>query len=226
MTSSERVIVVGGGGFGRELMCWVEDCAAAGSLPPLAGFIDDKPESLPGYAPRLGGVQDYSPAAGDLFALAIAKPSVKRKVVGLLQDRGARFTSVVHPSATIVRTATMSEGVVLCPQTMLMPDSKIDRFVTILNFSGVGHDSVVGEFTTFSSLCDVTGNVTVGVDVFVGAGARLLPGIKVGDGALIGAGATVVRSVKPGNTVYVLPPKTMKSSGGAGAVREAETDGG
>ncbi len=217
-----RVIVVGGGGFGRELMCWVEDCAAAGSLPALAGFIDDKPDALPAYAPRLGSVQDYQPEEGDLLALAIAKPAVKRRVTRLLKDRGAHFARVIHPSTTVVRTATMGEGVVMCPQTMLMPDSRVGDFVTILNFSGVGHDSVVGDYTTFSSLCDVTGNVTVGADVFVGAGARLLPGIKVGDGALIGAGATVVRSVKPGNTVYVAPPKTLKTMGAA-AVRDVET---
>lgn len=219
-----RTIVVGGGGFGRELMCWVEDCAAAGRLPALAGFIDDKPDELPGYAPRLGGVYDYQPREGDLLALAIAKPSVKRRVAGMLKDRGARFAQVIHPSTTVVRTAVMGEGLVMCPQTMLMPDCRVGDFVTILNFSGVGHDSVVGDFTTFSSLCDVTGNVTVGADVFVGAGARLLPGIKVGDGALIGAGATVVRSVKPGNTVYVAPPKTLKAAG-AGAVRDAEAGG-
>lgn len=212
MSNNKRTIVVGSGGFGRELMCWVNDCASAGRLSPLAGFIDDKPLELPDYAPRLGSVQDYTPSEGDVFALAIANPATKRKVVGLLKDRGAVFASVIHPSTTIVHTARMGEGVIMCPQTMLMPDSKIGNFVTILNFSGVGHDSTVGDFTTFSSLCDVTGNVTVGADVFMGSGARLLPGITVGDGALIGAGTTVVRSVKPGATIYNLPPKTLKIS--------------
>ena len=210
MSNSKRTIVVGSGGFGRELMCWVNDCASAGRLPSLAGFIDDKPLELPAYAPRLSSVQDYKPREGDVFALAIANPATKRKVVGLLKDRGAVFASVIHPSTTIVHTAQMGEGVVMCPQTMLMPDSKIGNFVTILNFSGVGHDSTVGEFTTFSALCDVTGNVTVGTDVFMGSGARLLPGITVGDGAKIGAGTTVVRSVKPGATIYTIPPKTLK----------------
>lgn len=214
MSDKARVIVVGGGGFGRELMCWVEDCAAAGRLPPLAGFLDDKPAELPDYAPRLGSIQDYSPAPGDLLALAIAKPQVKRRVAGLLQDRGAHFTAVVHPSATVVRTARLGEGCILCPQTMLMPDATIGRFVTLLNYSGVGHDSEVGDFTTFSSLCDVTGNVSVGTEVFLGAGVRLLPEITVGDGAIIGAGATVVRSVRPGSTVFIMPPKTMKPRSG------------
>lgn len=217
-----RTIVVGGGGFGRELMCWVEDCAAAGRLPPLAGFIDDKPDELPPYAPRLGSVQDYTPREGDLLALAIAKPAIKRHVTGLLKGRGARFAQVLHPSTTIVRTAVTGEGLVMCPQTMLMPDTRVGDFVTILNFSGMGHDSVIGDYTTLSSLCDVMGNVTVGSDVFMGSGSRLLPGIKVGDGAMIGAGATVIRSVKPGTTVYVTPPKTLKAAG-AGAASQNGT---
>ena len=210
MSQDKRMIVVGGGGFGRELMCWVQDCADAGRLPPLAGFIDDRPIELPQYAPRLGSIQDYVPRDGDMLAMAIAKPSIKKQVSGMLKDRGASFANVIHPSTTVVRTAQVGEGLIMCPQTMLMPDTKIGDFVTIINFSGVGHDSIIGDFTTFSSLCDVMGNVTVGSEVFFGSGSRLLPGITVGDGATIGAGTTVVRSVKPGNTVYNLPPKTLK----------------
>jgi serine acetyltransferase len=90
-----------------------------------------------------------------------------------------------------------------------MPDSRAERFVTILNFSGMGHDAVVGEFSTLSSVVDVTGRVRIGSMVTIGSGARLLPGITVGDGATIGAGAVVVRSVKPGMTVYAPPAKVL-----------------
>jgi acetyltransferase-like isoleucine patch superfamily enzyme len=78
-----------------------------------------------------------------------------------------------------------------------------------LNYSGIGHDAVAGEFTTLSSVVDVTGNVQIGKDVSIGSGARLLPGVKVGDGAVIGAGSIVVRSVKPGVTVFAAPAKTL-----------------
>lgn len=207
---ADRIIVVGGGGFGRELMCWLEDCTAAGTLPPLAGFLDDSPLELPRYAPRLGSIQDFTPRAGDLFALAIAKPETKRKITGLLKDRGGRFVSVVHPSAIVVRTAHLGEGVVLYPQALVTSDSSIGNFVTILNTSSIGHDSILGDFSTISALCNVMGNVTVGADVFLGSGARLLPNIKIGDGASIGAGVTALRSVKSGNTLYAAPPKILK----------------
>ncbi len=210
MAAEERLILVGAGGFGREIICWAEDCHAAGTLPRLGGYLDDEVEALPGYdVSRIGGIKDYTPAPGDLFVVALGQPAAKRAVVERLQAAGGRFATLRHPTVTVVRTATIGEGVIMCPYTMAMPDSRIERFVTLINYSGIGHDSVCGEFSTLSSLVDVTGRVRIGRDVSIGSGARILPGLKVGDGATVGAGAVVMRSVKPGTTVYAAPAKTL-----------------
>lgn len=42
---------------------------------------------------------------------------------------------------------------------------------------------------------------SLGRDVFVGAGAKIIGGVKIGDGAKIGANAVVVRDVPAGTTV-------------------------
>ena len=208
--AGDRLVLVGAGGFGREVLCWARDCAAAGTLPAVAGFVDDVVQELPGYdVSRLGGLQDYNPRPEDLFVVALGQPAKKREVVGLLQTRGARFATLRHPTTTVVSTARIGEGVIMCPYTMAMPDSRIERFVTLINYSGIGHDGVCGEFSVLSSLVDVTGGVTIGKDVVIGSGARILPGLKIGDGATVGAGAVVVRSVKPGATVFAAPAKTL-----------------
>lgn len=213
--AQDRLIIVGGGGFGREIICWAEDCHAAGTLPKIAGFIDDKVSALPDAynVPHLGAFRDYQPKDGDLFIVALGEPAGKRKLVESLQERGGKFATLIHPTAMVVRTATIGEGLIMCPHTMMLPESRAERFVTILNFSGIGHDSVAGDFTTLSSLVDITGNVTLGKEVFVGAGGRVLPGLTIGDRALIGAGATVVRSLKAGATAYAAPAKTLKMGG-------------
>lgn len=210
MPAQERLIIVGAGGFGREILCWAEDCVAAGTLPAIGGYIDDQVEALPGYdISRVGTIRDYAPQDGDLFVVALGEPAKKRKLVEMLAERGARFATLIHPTCTVVRTASIGEGVIMCPYSMAMPDCRIERFVSILNLSGIGHDSVAGEFTTLSSLVDVTGNVRVGKDVSIGSGARILPRVTIGDGATVGAGAVVVRSVKPGMTVYAAPAKVL-----------------
>ncbi len=50
---------------------------------------------------------------------------------------------------------------------------------------------------------------TLGDDVFVGAGARLLGGIRVGDGARIGANAVVIDDVPAGATAVGIPARVL-----------------
>ncbi len=52
--------------------------------------------------------------------------------------------------------------------------------------------------------------VTIGSNVWLGAGAILLPGITVGDDAIVGAGSVVTRDVAAGTTVVGNPARVVK----------------
>jgi sugar O-acyltransferase (sialic acid O-acetyltransferase NeuD family) len=210
--ASERLVIVGGGGFGRELICWAADCAEAGRSPPLAGIIDDGADPLVGYdysTPRMAGIEDYRPADGDLLVIAIGDPSTKRQVAEKLRARGARFATLIHPSAIVARSARLGEGVVICPQAMVSADASVGQLVIVNALSSVGHDVRIGDYSTLSAHVDLTGFVSLETGVMVGSGAKVLPKVKVGEGATIGAGATVYRNVPAGATVYTAPAKVM-----------------
>jgi maltose O-acetyltransferase len=49
--------------------------------------------------------------------------------------------------------------------------------------------------------------ITIGVNVWIGGGALILPGVTVGDDAIIGAGAVVTRDVPVGTTVVGNPAR-------------------
>ncbi len=54
-----------------------------------------------------------------------------------------------------------------------------------------------------ASTCGVVGyakigRVTIGNDVFIGAGAIILPGVTIGDGVIVGAGSVVSHSLESG----------------------------
>lgn len=53
--------------------------------------------------------------------------------------------------------------------------------------------------------------VTIGTNVWIGAGALILPGIAIGDDAVIGAGAVVTRDVPPGTTVVGNPARRLRA---------------
>lgn len=52
-------------------------------------------------------------------------------------------------------------------------------------------------------------HVVIGDDVWVGAGAVILPGVTVGSGSIVGAGAVVTRDVAPGQIVGGVPAKVV-----------------
>jgi sugar O-acyltransferase (sialic acid O-acetyltransferase NeuD family) len=209
-----RTIIVGGGGFARELYFWLRDCTDAGTLPPLTGYLDDAGDVLHNRGAYdmafLGSVEDVSPREGDRFVLAIGSPSTKRRIVDKLAPRGAVFPTMIHPTCTVTGTATVGEGVVLCPGCILGPDSTLERFVTFNTGSGTGHDSSVGEFSVLASRVAISGYVRIESDVGIGSGVVLLPNVKVGRGAVIGPGCVVYRSVRSGTTLYTPPPKQLR----------------
>ncbi len=67
----------------------------------------------------------------------------------------------------------------------------------------------------------VEAGIELGSDVWIGAGAIVLPGVHVGDGAIIGAGAVVARDVAPRTTVVGVPARSV-----AQAPRQRVSNGG
>lgn len=209
----KRIIVVGAGAFGRELVCWLENVITTG-VERIAGFVDDNTEvtsilnSKYPY-PVLGKISDYIPARDDVFVIAIGRPEAKLSIAKALEARGADFFNLIHPTAVVARTAQIGRGVIMCPFALASADSCVADFVTINAYSSIGHDVFVGEGSTLSAHVDITGGARLGSGVFVGTNASVLPGVEIGASATIGAGAVVVRRVPNGATVYAQPAKKL-----------------
>jgi len=55
--------------------------------------------------------------------------------------------------------------------------------------------------------------ITIGRNVWIGAGAIILPGVNVGDDAIVGAGSVVTRDVPAGATVVGNPARARPRAG-------------
>ena len=65
-------------------------------------------------------------------------------------------------------------------------------------------------FDIGSYLLETRGDTVIGNDVWIGAGATVLPGIKIGDGAVIGTGAMVAKDVPPYAIVAGNPARVVR----------------
>ncbi len=207
-----RLLIIGAGGFGREILAWAQDVPREQRNWEIGGFLDANPAALSDYeckVPIFADPLSYQPIEGDRFVCAIGDPKTKLRICKTLKERGAEFITLVHPSAVIGNRCTLGEGCIMCPGSVLTADVKIHDFVTLNVKASVGHDAIVGEGSTLSGHVDITGFAQVGIGVFLGSHAVVLPKMKVGDYATVGAGSVVVKKVKPGTTVFGVPARQM-----------------
>jgi len=52
--------------------------------------------------------------------------------------------------------------------------------------------------------------ITVGNNVWIGAGVQVMPGVTIGDGAVIGGGSVVVKDIPPNAVAVGNPCKTVR----------------
>jgi serine O-acetyltransferase len=134
--------------------------------------------------------------------LAHALWQLKLKTLGRLVSHGSRFfTGVeIHPGAKIGRGVFIDHGMgVVIGETAEVGDG-------VLIYQGV----TLGG----TSLSRGKRHPTIGPNVVIGAGAKILGAITVGAGAKIGTQAVVVREVPAGCTVVGNPGKIVRLASG------------
>jgi sugar O-acyltransferase (sialic acid O-acetyltransferase NeuD family) len=208
-----QLIIIGAGGFGREVYHWATEAAAHGAGWKIKGFIDDNLDALRGRqcpGTVIERVEDYAPQPEDVFVCAIGAPTAKKKCMQLLRGRGAEMTNVIHPTCVIGHDVQFGTGAILCPHSVVSANCSIGDGVALNLHVTVCHDVVVGDWCQINCHADVTGGVVLEDSVFVGSHASILPGMRVGRGAVIGAGAIVMTDVPAGVTVAATPARPLR----------------
>ena len=173
------LVIIGAGGLGREVLCWARESAGEWLV---SGFVDDNPRALKGYEgdfpPILGNVQDHIPMPSEVFTCAIGQVEAKRRCVERILSRGGVFTNVFHATAVRSSLATLGTGVILCPYSIVSANARIGDFVTVNLHSSVAHDAVIGRWSQLHCHVDITGSVTLGEGVLVGATPLFCPALR------------------------------------------------
>lgn len=181
------IIIVGAGGWGREVIWTLERINAQEETWNILGFADDDPAkavgSVEGY-PLLGGVEKAfrdNPAAA--VYVAIGDNSARERVYRRL--RGRDFPVIVDPSADVAPTAELRHGVFVGPQSVVSVGAELGKFAIVCARAGVGHDTKMGDFSMLRPAATLLGHMSIGAHAYVTAGTVVRR--DVGDGETLSA---------------------------------------
>ena len=113
------------------------------------------------------------------------------------------------------------------PGRLKVPDHvRLGRFSQLTCSGGIeiGDNVMMGPFVTIISTTHAHepntamwsqgldyGPISIGSDMWIGAGSTIVPGVTIGDGAIIGAGAVVTRDVEPFSIIDGVPARRIGS---------------
>jgi sugar O-acyltransferase (sialic acid O-acetyltransferase NeuD family) len=214
----QQLIILGTGGTCLDILDTVLDLNGAGNGPGFdcIGFLDDNPalwgSTIQGV-PVLGSLASASQLRDCVFVNGIGNPSNYTRREAMVDRTGIaieRFATLIHPTASVSRTARIGRGVVIFQYVTVTSNVRIGNHVVILPNTVVSHDDQIADFTCVAGGVKISGGVRVGRGCYLGTGCALIGGIEVGDGALVGMGSVVIRSVPPNVVVAGNPARFLR----------------
>jgi serine O-acetyltransferase len=164
----------------------------------------------------ISAVRERDPAARSTLEVLLCYPGVHalafHRLGHAMWRRGWKI-----PARFLSHVSRFFTGIEIHPAAKLGPGLFIDHGMGVV----IGETAEVGENVTLlqgvtlggTSLKREKRHPTLGNNVVVGAGAKIIGGFKIGDGSRIGAGSVVVREVPTNSVVVGVPGRVTYRDG-------------
>lgn len=206
--SMQTLLIIGAGGFGREVLSYIED---DNPIFKIKGFLDDRKNLLRGThrdGMIVGDPSTYTPCIDEVFMAALGDPKLRYKYTDVLRNKhNANFFTVLHPQANVSRHADIGQGCIITPRVGISVDVRIGDFTNIQEYTVVGHDATIGNWCQINSHCTIAGGARIGDFVTIHPNSVITSRAVIGDGVTVGPGSVVIGRIPSDITILGNPAK-------------------
>ena len=204
MAESVKTVVIGAGGFGREV-AWIASLCGI----EVIGFCDDAPEKSSGSyggLPLLGPIEAAARSLpqGTRFHVAVGVNATRRSLTTRAIACGLQPVSIVAPTAVIAPNVEIGEGTFVGANAVLSVGVHVGNGVIINHLASIGHDVFIGDFAQICPCAGLSGGVSIGEEALLGTNASVVPLKRVGARAVVGIGAIALRDVADDDSIVRL----------------------
>jgi len=202
------LVIIGSGGQGANIASIAIDSGII-----VDSFIDEvfhKKEYL-GFRvynsfSHIKDVKNFS------FAIAIGDNFKRQQLFDKLSKRfpEMNFPIIKHPSAVVSSFASLKQGSILMPSTIVGSNTKIGRFCILGNQSCLGHDSNMSDFSSLGPGSITGGSVVIGKRSFIAMKSSIKQGIEVEDDSVLGSSSYLNKDLPKNSIAYGTPAKKIR----------------
>lgn len=195
------IIVYGGGGHGKAVI----DLLRSLGVYRIMGVLDDgiPPGELILGVPVMGGCDALPGLYAHGFRQAvnavggIGNITVRIKVFEMLAAAGFTCPTVVHPTAFIEQSASLSPGVQVFPHAYVGSAARVGYGCIVNTGAIVSHDCILGDYANIAPGALLAGEVQISESVLVGMGVTINLRVNIGEAARLGNNSTIISDVPP-----------------------------
>jgi len=169
------LVIVGAGGHAKV----VAEAAQLSGFDVL-GFIDQSAD-LPGTSilgiPVLGDENALDSLNSDdwVVVIAVGDNTSRASIIARLNERGARFARVIHPSSVISPSAQLGAGSVVLAGDVIGTAARVGAHCIINTMASIDHDCVLDDYVHVSPGAHLAGRCSVGHAAHIGIGVNVAP---------------------------------------------------
>lgn len=193
------IVIIGAGGIGREVAWIIEEINEVNTTWNIVGFVDENSEmwgkELNGYK-VLGGIEALDKLEVKPYVVvAIANCEVKKNIVARLEEK-YKFATVIYPKVRVSKYIEIGKGTIIYPGVILTVNTKIGNHVIISGNCGIGHDTVIGDYSSVLWGSCFSGYDVIREECFIGVGCKIAQGIDITSGSRVVTGSVVTEDIK------------------------------
>ena len=199
----KNLIIIGTGAVASELTMYLDDIKDV----TLKGYLEydynlEKYYNSYHYEkPVLGDLDTYVPQENDYFLIGVSNNEFRKKIISTIFDKGAKFYTLVHPTAVVSRDAIIGEGCTIAPFCVVGPNTNIGKYNLLTSYTAISHDCILGDNNTFSSVI-VCGRVKIGNNNTFYIRSTVQPDLRIGNNNVIAAGMIVDTCLQDNSMVF------------------------
>lgn len=210
----KHLIIIGARGWGREVYAAALSTKAYkdGEFT-IKGFLDSKADALKGlkgdYPPILGAPETYEIHEDDFFFVAMGKPKWRKYYADMMEQKGAKFLSIICNNAFVNSTATIGEGAFVSDWCVISDNVVLGKHTMVHSFATLGHDAKVGDYSSIEAYSFLGGYAEMGHESVMHVRSTLIAHKKIGNQVSVGSCSVVMRNIKDGLHVFGNPAQKI-----------------